>query len=290
MAKLKQPFLSLAAAGAFAKHLVLRRRGRDTLIGETPHPTDPQTFAQKQWRTMYQKAVALWHLLSPAEKAAWERQATPLHMIGFAYFISQALKPNPGIYLPLAGGVMTGQINMDSNRITDLPAPGAAADPLRQADLTAHAALETGIHGLRGQLAFHAYKTAIQSIPPSTYTRIDWQAKFYDIGGYFDLTNDRFQPLIPGKYLILASIRLTSLHQGGYLYLFLYKNGTSHIYITLHQTAYLTSPMASGDAIVDMNGTTDYIDFYVWHNYFAARDLDNNTKTTWTAGFLIPQS
>jgi len=290
MAKLKQPFLSLSALGIFAKTLTLRRRGRDTLIGETPHPPDPQTFAQKQWRTMYQKAVALWHLLSPAEKAAWERQATPHHMIGFAYFLSQALKPNPGIYLPLAGGVMTGEIDMASNRITNLPAPGGAADPLRQAELTTHAALESAIHGLRGQVAFHAYKTSSQSIPASTYTRIDWQAESYDIGGYFDLANDRFQPLIPGKYLILASARLTSLHQGGYFYMFLYKNGTSYQYLYLHQTAYATSPMDASFAIIDMNGTTDYIDLYVWHNYFAARDLDNNPKATWTAGFLIAQS
>lgn len=179
MAKLKQPFLSLAALGSFAKTLTLRRRGRDTLIGETPHPTDPQTFAQKQWRHMYQKAVALWHLLSPAEKAAWERQATPRHMIGFAYFISQALKPNPGLYLPLQGGVMQGDIDMATNRITDLPAPGAANDPARLADLAALVLTSKS----------RAYRTGDWWVSTTAWIRVPLNAATYDNDSELDITS-----------------------------------------------------------------------------------------------------
>ncbi|GAH97344.1 unnamed protein product, partial [marine sediment metagenome] len=55
---------------------------------------------------MYQKCAALWHTLSADEKQEWESLATPKHMTGFAYWQSQCLRPNPGIYLPLQGGTM----------------------------------------------------------------------------------------------------------------------------------------------------------------------------------------
>lgn len=135
MAKVKNPLLSLAAYGGLAKSLVFRRQGKDTQAQLKTRPTDRQSFAQLEWRTMYQKACALWHLLSPAEMASWESQARPLHMTGFAYFISQALRPNPGIYLPLAGGTMQGTIAMDTNTITGLPAPTLPDEPARLADI-----------------------------------------------------------------------------------------------------------------------------------------------------------
>lgn len=147
MAKVLRPLFSLGAIGAFGKDLIARRRGHSHAIERKPMPKDARTVSQLSWRTMYQKAVALWHLLSAPEKQLWERQATPLHMTGFAYFMSQALRPNPGIYLPLAGGTMQGAIDMDSKRITDLPAPGAANDPTRLAELAAHEAAATGVHG-----------------------------------------------------------------------------------------------------------------------------------------------
>jgi hypothetical protein len=59
---------------------------------------------------MVQLAISLWHLLSDTEKEAWETSARPHSMTGYNYFLSQALRPNPGIYLPLAGGTMTGNV------------------------------------------------------------------------------------------------------------------------------------------------------------------------------------
>ncbi|GAJ19563.1 unnamed protein product, partial [marine sediment metagenome] len=35
----------------------------------------------------------LWHALSPEEKAEWESAARPRHMTGYAWFLSQALRP-----------------------------------------------------------------------------------------------------------------------------------------------------------------------------------------------------
>jgi len=104
MAKLKVPLLSFKAQGRIGQAVTLLKRGKKTIMEVIPIPHDARSNAQLSWRHMYQKAVALWHALSPEEKAEWETLARLRHMTGFAWFISQCLKPNPGIYLPLQGG------------------------------------------------------------------------------------------------------------------------------------------------------------------------------------------
>lgn len=77
---------------------------------------------------MVQLAISIWHTLSGTEKQAWETNARPHHMTGYNYFLSQALRPNPGIYLPLAGGTMAGAIDMALHKVTSLLTPTSDTD------------------------------------------------------------------------------------------------------------------------------------------------------------------
>ncbi|GAI07170.1 unnamed protein product, partial [marine sediment metagenome] len=138
MAKLKTPLLSFNARGTLAKILSFRLKGKQTIIEKKPILKDAKSFSQLSWRHMYQKATALWNALSTDEKKTWEANATPRHMTGYAWFMSQCLKPNPGIYLPLQGGTMSGNIDMADNRILDLPTPTANEEPTRKQDLADH--------------------------------------------------------------------------------------------------------------------------------------------------------
>lgn len=132
MAKLKNPLASLRASGRLGKALSFAyRRGRH-LVEKKPVPTDARSEAQVSWRTMFNLCVDLWHELSAAEKAVWESAGTARHMTGYAWYLSQCLRPNPGIYLPLAGGTMTGNILMGANQIRGLPNPTLAAEATRK--------------------------------------------------------------------------------------------------------------------------------------------------------------
>lgn len=290
MAKLSRALFSLGAVGALGKHLVYRKRGRVTVAQQMPLAKDARTSAQLQWRTMYQKAVALWHLLSPAEKAAWERQSTPLHMIGFAYFISQALKPNPGIYLPLAGGAMSGDIDMATNKILNLPAPTADEEPARKADLATHAALEAAIHGLKGQVDFSVHPTTPQSIPTSTTTKLSVDTKDWDVGSYFNLSANRYIPLKSGRYLFISYLGYDNLAFSDRILLILKKNGTNYKYLSWPSVADAADSIVSGAAIADANGTTDFFELYTWHNHGSARNTLVGPLRTYFQGFLIAQS
>lgn len=134
MTKLKKPLFSIDAWGPLGPSLIYRKYKALTVATKRPHPRQPNTPHQLTWRTMYQAAIALWHDLSPAEKSDWNRVARPHHMNGFPFFMSSCLKPNPGIYLPLAGGTMTGPIAMGANKITGLGAPVDPNDAARLAD------------------------------------------------------------------------------------------------------------------------------------------------------------
>jgi len=123
MAKLKNPLFGFNVRGTLGRALSFRGRGSQTIAEKKPIPTDTKSFAQLSWRHMYQKAVALWHLLSAEEKQDWESNARIRHMTGFAWFMSQCLKPNPGIYLPLQGGIMQGNIDMASYDILNYVPP-----------------------------------------------------------------------------------------------------------------------------------------------------------------------
>lgn len=123
MTKLKNPLLSLRAVGRLAKDIAFTRRRGVNIVEKKPIPEDAKSLAQLSWRHMYQKAIALWHALSASEKQEWESLARPKHMTGFAWFVSQALKPNPGLYLPLQGGTMSGDIDMAKHHLLKLPDP-----------------------------------------------------------------------------------------------------------------------------------------------------------------------
>jgi len=123
MTGLRGPLLSLDARGRLTRAFTLARRLSGPRWLLRGRPANPRTPAQVHWRTMWQLAASLWHELSPADKIDWENAATPRHMTGFAYYMSQALRPNPGIYLPLAGGVMSGAIDMDGHQVEGLVDP-----------------------------------------------------------------------------------------------------------------------------------------------------------------------
>jgi len=123
MAKLNAPLFSFEARGRLSKALSFRRRGSATIAEKKPDFPDQKTPAQLNQRLMYQQCLILWNLQSATAKKEWTSLARPKHMPGLALFMNYCLKPNPGVYLPLAGGTMTGDIAMATHKITDLPQP-----------------------------------------------------------------------------------------------------------------------------------------------------------------------
>jgi len=154
--KIKNPLFSFKGEGKLGSITFLRRRKVD-VAEKTPVVPDQKTAPQLAWRHMYQKCAALWGYLSAAEKADWDSRARSKHMTGFAYWQSQCLKPNPGIYLPLQGGTMQGDIDMAKFRLLELPSPTDVQEAATKAYVDA-------------RIAFHAALPNVHHVPPTTRT------------------------------------------------------------------------------------------------------------------------
>jgi len=202
MGKLKNPLFSLGARNSLAKVISFARRRKQNIVESKPIPHDAKSLAQLSWRHMYQKAVALWHALSATEKQEWESLARPKHMTGFAWFMSQALKPNPGLYLPLQGGTMAGNIDMAKHSILKLPLPTDAQEAATKTYVDTLIAASLYTQGAR------VYHNADQSIPHNTLTALAFNRQRYDTDSIHSgvTDNSRLTCKTQGKYLITATI------------------------------------------------------------------------------------
>ena len=112
--------------------------------------------------------------------------------------------------------------------------------------------------------AFSAYRaTTSQSFTPSTFVKVQLNAEFFDTDNCFDsTTNYRFTPTTAGKYQINLSAIISTAAAGRTIWA-IYKNGTSFIRL-YDDTPTLTAAQSSGAVMVEMNGSTDYLELYVY--------------------------
>ena len=162
------------------------------------------------------------------------------------------------------------------------------------AELAAHKVLETGVHGLKGEIGFSVYQTSDQTLTQGVNNYINWHAEEWDVGGYFDLTNERYTPLLAGKYFIVAGVQIRSVDPANDsdLISMLYKNGAmcKMIVRSIPGGSNPSHPLASGSCVVEMNGSTDYLNLVVMHYDAAARDTWGAQQRTFMMGFLIAQT
>jgi hypothetical protein len=110
--------------------------------------------------------------------------------------------------------------------------------------------------------AFGAYRSGSnQSFSSSTWTKAQYNAEYFDTDNCYDsTTNYRFTPNKAGLYQISMVVEISS--GSGNLYANLYKNGAG--YTTWQGLLSQTFLLESGSSLVSMNGTTDYLEVFVY--------------------------
>lgn len=227
---------------------------------------------------MYQKAVALWHSLSPAEKQDWESQARSRHMTGFAFFISQALKPNPGLYLPLQGGTMQGDVDMAGNKITGLPLPTLDSDAASKKYHDDNLPVGGYTEGAR------AYHSVAQKITDSTDLPVWFNSERYDTDNMHTtfINSLRLTCRTSGKYLIVAHLCFDS-NPTGFRRLWILFNGTAVIVLQQLDTV-ITGPLFLQVTTIYDFVVGDFVDCYVYQN--SGGDLNVLSSPQYTPEFM----
>lgn len=101
--------------------------------------------------------------------------------------------------------------------------------------------------------AFSVNKTSNQTVTADTWTLVTWNSENFDTNNNF--ASNRFTPTVPGKYLVTFGFYCNSASGCNAA---LYKNGSW--YRQNHDAG--TGGMPVVTAVVDMNGTTDYLEAY----------------------------
>jgi hypothetical protein len=111
--------------------------------------------------------------------------------------------------------------------------------------------------------AFSAYRaTTAQTFSASTATKIEFNAENFDTDNCFDsTTNYRFTPNKAGKYQISAQVRIESSSTVGRTLIYFYKNGSIFL-VPFDTTIPYDAYEETQSILIDMNGTTDYLEVY----------------------------
>lgn len=136
--------------------------------------------------------------------------------------------------------------------------------------------------------AFSAYLSANQSISNTTYTKLQIDTENFDTNSNYDnATNYRFTPTVAGYYQVGGGARFISLGDNDVFTVAIYKNGSLFRLGTFISTGGAMSPVATVSSLVYLNGSTDYIELYAYHNYGSARDVGSDNEFTRFEAVLV---
>ncbi len=108
--------------------------------------------------------------------------------------------------------------------------------------------------------AFSAYQSIAQTLSSATATKIQFQTAEFDTASAFDsTTNYRFTPQVAGYYQVYGSVQSGGTPATAQT--FIYKNGSQYKSGSFINTA-TSFVTANIGAIMYLNGSTDYIEFY----------------------------
>jgi hypothetical protein len=107
--------------------------------------------------------------------------------------------------------------------------------------------------------AFSVHKNGTaQTVVANTLTKLTWGTEDFDT--YNNFSGDRFTPTVPGKYLITLTVGCNNTPN--YCLAMIFKNGVSVARAQNTQTSGAYDEAVTVTKIIDMNGTTDYVEAY----------------------------
>jgi hypothetical protein len=146
----------------------------------------------------------------------------------------------------------------------------------------------TSTLGIEGP-AFFVRISGTQTITFATATEIQFNTEDFDTNSNFDTSTYRFTPTVAGYYQISAGLRGNGSTTNTGTTLHIYKNGSA--YLSSGSTSDNAAQFPTISALISMNGSTDYIEFYgtitgTGTATFGAVNGDGS-YVTWASGCLV---
>lgn len=149
--------------------------------------------------------------------------------------------------------------------------------------LALNSSITTLPSSLKNQGSFSAYNnTSGRTISNQAWTKMQADTELFDTDSWYDGANSKFQPLSAGKYFIYVSVQFScTANSMRDVRVGIWKSGTT--YSTKIQRD-MGSPMTSDiwsvsmSEIIDMNGSTDYVEGYGYVDFTSGTPSFDTSK------------
>jgi hypothetical protein len=175
-----------------------------------------------------------------------------------------------------AGDVIETDSFYVSSVINAIPATaGAVNSTYLAAGAVAQTNLAAGVAG--NGPAFSAWQSSNTTANNATWTKVQCNTKEFDTASCYDnTTNYRFTPNVAGYYQVNGSAQMVSITNSE-VTIAIYKNGSAY-----KQGADYIAPniyQLTVGSIVYLNGSTDYIELYIYQSSGSSKSISGNTLT-----------
>jgi len=137
--------------------------------------------------------------------------------------------------------------------------------------------------------AFSAYQSTAQTaIANATFTKVQFQTEDYDTNSNFDsTTNYRFTPTVAGYYQFNSGVNASPAISAGGQLISIYKNGAE---FKRGQLVSVVAGIGAGSTVASqmyMNGSTDYVEIYMFQNCGSTSTISTGTFYTYFNGSMV---
>lgn len=141
------------------------------------------------------------------------------------------------------------------------------------------------------KVSFAANKGGVSQtgVVASTPTLLTWSAEEWDFGAYF--ASNRFTPLVAGIYHFDAAANFSANVVDQSLYeILLYKNGSAYRVGNIIRASGVGDITCTISCDVSMNGTTDYVEVWVFGGGAGNKTIDGDITKTYFDGHYAGQN
>ena len=180
--------------------------------------------------------------------------------------------------------VTNAKINADLiSAETELATAPADTDELLISDAGTLKRIDVSLVGGSNTPAFYVNKSQNQDISGDAHVQLTWEDEVLDSDNAF--ASNTFTPQSSGYYFIYAQARFNSNSDADQWRMELYKNGSMHL---VGSTVSRTQQTAQVSGLIQLNGSSDNVKFYVYHNLAGnTMTMQNQDEYTYAFGFKV---
>ena len=150
--------------------------------------------------------------------------------------------------------------------------------------INASSGTATGFGGEKNLPYFCANMNGNQECAANTFTTLAFNQESSDSGSCYNTSTYRFTPNVTGRYYISGFIRSAETEDHDNFQLAIYKNGSQTRLTNLRHLHYHTAHI---DGLIEMNGSSDYVELKLSHDRSGASTIIGDSVQSQFQGFFV---